>query len=67
MAPPRDVEILMTDVGWYGAKVIEARIQELQSHIEQQFTGSRKQGYRIHSVFIHRGKHALGRLYRPCR
>ncbi|CUS10447.1 unnamed protein product [Tuber aestivum] len=42
---------------------IEARIQELQSRIEQQFTGSRKQGYRIHSVFIHRGSASFGHYW----
>jgi len=58
MTPPSDADILKTNMGWYDTKAIETQIQELQSRIEQQFTGSCKQGYRIHSVFIHRGKHA---------
>ncbi|KAG0642222.1 hypothetical protein HOY80DRAFT_1008062 [Tuber brumale] len=42
---------------------IEARIQELQSRIEQQFTGCCNQGYRIHSVFIHRGSASFGHYW----
>ncbi|PWW80591.1 cysteine proteinase [Tuber magnatum] len=42
---------------------IETRIQELQSRIDQQFTGSCKQGYRIHSVFIHRGSASFGHYW----
>ncbi|RPA95079.1 cysteine proteinase [Choiromyces venosus 120613-1] len=45
------------------SETIEARIQELQSRIEQQFTDSCKQGYRIHSVFIHRGSANFGHYW----
>lgn len=35
---------------------IQGQIKDLQARIDNQFTGLCKQGYRIHSVFIHRGK-----------
>ncbi|EWC48002.1 hypothetical protein DRE_02884 [Drechslerella stenobrocha 248] len=36
-------------------RTIDDRIKELTSNIAQQFTDLRKYGYRIHSIFFHRG------------
>lgn len=35
---------------------IEEEIKDRESRINDQFTNLRRHGYRIHSVFIHRGK-----------
>lgn len=34
---------------------LDKNITDLKSRIKQQFTDRRKYGYRLHSVFIHRG------------
>lgn len=36
---------------------IEDEIKDRESRINDQFTNLREHGYRIHSVFIHRGKY----------
>ena len=42
---------------------IDQEIKELESRINQQFTDLRKYGYRIHSVFIHRGSVSFGHYW----
>lgn len=42
---------------------IDQNIKELESRINQQFTDLRKHGYRIHSVFIHRGSVSFGHYW----
>ncbi|ODQ51365.1 cysteine proteinase [Saitoella complicata NRRL Y-17804] len=44
-------------------ETIEERITELQSRVNQQFTDLRAHGYRLHSVFIHRGSAAFGHYW----
>lgn len=35
---------------------LDKEVENLKSRIKQQFTDRRKHGYRLHSVFIHRGE-----------
>lgn len=42
---------------------IDQKIKQLESRINQQFTDLRKHGYRIHSVFIHRGSVSFGHYW----
>lgn len=42
---------------------IDKDIRELESRINQQFTDLRRFGYRIHSVFIHRGSVSFGHYW----
>lgn len=43
---------------------IEDEIKDRESRINDQFTNLREHGYRIHSVFIHRGKYKFLVLYK---
>lgn len=51
----KDLFLLARDLG------IEEEIKDREFRINDQFTNLRKHGYRIHSVFIHRGKHKVSR------
>ncbi|KAK6346030.1 ubiquitin-specific protease ubp2 [Orbilia blumenaviensis] len=42
---------------------INDRIKELQGSLNQQFTDLRKYGYRIHSIFMHRGSANFGHYW----
>ncbi|KAF3939283.1 hypothetical protein ABW19_dt0209123 [Dactylella cylindrospora] len=42
---------------------VKDRIKELTSNIAQQFTDLRKYGYRIHSIFIHKGSVNFGHYW----
>jgi ubiquitin carboxyl-terminal hydrolase 25/28 len=44
-------------------ELIDKNIKDLESRINQQFTDLRKYGYRIHSVFIHRGSVTFGHYW----
>ncbi|RVD85020.1 uncharacterized protein DFL_003353 [Arthrobotrys flagrans] len=44
-------------------RYINDRIKELQSNLNQQFTDLRKYGYRIHSIFMHRGSVNFGHYW----
>lgn len=40
----------------FGITEIEEKIADRETRVNDQFTGLRKHGYHIHSVFIHRGR-----------
>ncbi|KAK6497730.1 ubiquitin-specific protease ubp2 [Arthrobotrys musiformis] len=44
-------------------RYINDRIKELQGNLNQQFTDLRKYGYRIHSIFMHRGSVNFGHYW----
>ncbi|KAK6331773.1 ubiquitin-specific protease ubp2 [Orbilia javanica] len=44
-------------------RYINDRIKELQGNLNQQFTDLRKYGYRIHSIFMHRGSASFGHYW----
>lgn len=44
-------------------ETIERETKDLESRINQQFTDLRKYGYRLHSVFIHRGSVTFGHYW----
>ncbi|KAK6524616.1 ubiquitin-specific protease ubp2 [Arthrobotrys megalospora] len=44
-------------------RYINERIKEVQGNLNQQFTDLRKYGYRIHSIFIHRGSVNYGHYW----
>lgn len=44
-------------------EVLEQDIKDRESRINSQFTDMRKHGYRIHSVFIHRGSATFGHYW----
>ncbi|KAF8541938.1 hypothetical protein BDD12DRAFT_827425 [Trichophaea hybrida] len=44
-------------------ELIDKNIKDLESRINQQFTDLRKYGYKIHSVFIHRGSVTFGHYW----
>ncbi|EGX46809.1 hypothetical protein AOL_s00097g235 [Orbilia oligospora ATCC 24927] len=44
-------------------RYINERIKELQGNLNQQFTDLRKYGYRIHSIFMHRGSVNFGHYW----
>ncbi|KAI9773334.1 MAG: ubiquitin-specific protease ubp2 [Geoglossum simile] len=44
-------------------ELIEARIEDLQMRLNEQFSGLRERAYRLHSVFIHRGTVSFGHYW----
>ncbi|KAK6506337.1 ubiquitin-specific protease ubp2 [Arthrobotrys conoides] len=44
-------------------RYINERIKDLQGNLNQQFTDLRKYGYRIHSIFMHRGSVNFGHYW----
>lgn len=44
-------------------KKIESKIKSLEEKVEYQFSGMKSAGYKLHSVFIHRGQASFGHYW----
>lgn len=62
---PQTVEFLTRHIEELSRKIeeIKAKIIALERNIENQFSDMRKVGYRLHSVFIHRGQASFGHYW----
>lgn len=62
---PETIEFLTRHTEELGRKIetIRTNIADLEQKIENQFKGMHKVGYRLHSVFIHRGQATFGHYW----